>query len=161
MLAKKYRVKLSQEQREKLEELTRRGTVSVRKYKRARVLLLADENSERAGKKDAEIAELVDTSLSTVNRVRRRFVEEGLEVALSEKPRPGKPRTFSGRDRAAVTALATSEPPEGRARWSLRLLADKLVELEIVDSISHRTVRDILKKTNSSLTSNDNGVWES
>ena len=161
MLAKKYRVKLSQEQRKKLEDLTRRGTVSVRKYKRARVLLLADENSERAGKKDAEIAELVDTSLSTVNRVRRRFVEEGLEVALSEKPRPGKPRTFSGRDRAAVTALATSEPPEGRARWSLRLLADKLVELEIVDSISHRTVRDILKKTNSSLTSNDNGVCES
>ena len=124
MLAKKYRVKLSQEQRGKLEELTRRGTVSIRKYKRARVLLLADENSEHAGKKDAEIAGLVDTSLSTVNRVRRRFAEEGLDVALSEKPRPGKPRTFSGRDRAAVTALATSEPPEGRARWSLRLLAD-------------------------------------
>jgi transposase len=158
MLAKKYRVKLSQEQREKLEELTKGGTVSVRKYKRARVLLLADENSERGGKKDAEIAELVDTSLSTVSRVRRRFVKEGLELALSEKPRPGKPRTFSGRDRAAVTALASSEPPEGRARWSLRLLADKLVELEIVDSISHRTVRDILKKTSSSLTSNDNGV---
>jgi transposase len=161
MSAKKYRVKLSQEQREKLEELTRRGTVSVRMYKRARVLLLADENSERAGKKDAEIAELVDTSLSTVNRVRRRFVEEGLDVALRDKPRPGKPRTFSGRDRAAVTALASSAPPEGRARWSLRLLADKLVELEIVDSISHQTVRGILKKTNLGLTSNDNGVSES
>jgi transposase len=161
MSAKKYRVKLSQEQREKLEELTRRGTVSVRTYKRARVLLLADENSECAGKKDAEIAELVDTSLSSVNRVRRRFVEEGLEAAVRDKPRSGKPRTFSGRDRAAVTALASSAPPEGRARWSLRLLADKLVELEIVDSISHQTVGDILKKTSLSLTSKDNGVSES
>jgi transposase len=158
MRAKKYPVRLSQEQRKKLEELTRRGTVSVRTYKRARVLLLADENSPHGGKKDAEIAELADTSLSTVSRVRRRLVEEGLDVALKDKPRSGKPRTFSGRDRAAVTALASSAPPEGRARWSLRLLADKLVELQIVDSISHQTVRDILKKTNSSLTSKDNGV---
>ena len=161
MPAKKYRVRLSQEQREKLEELTRRGTISVRKYKRARVLLLADENSEQARKNDEQVAELVDTSLPTVHRVRRRFVEEGLDAALNEKPRPGKPRTFDGKDRAAVIALACSEPPEGHARWSLRLLADKLVELEIVDSISHRTVRDILKKTNLSLTSNDNGVLES
>lgn len=157
-MPKKYRVTLSKEQRGKLEDLTRRGTISVRKYKRARVLLLADENSEQGAKKDEEIAELVDTSVSTIHRVRRRFVDEGLEVALAEKPRPGKPRTFSGRDRAAITALASSEPPEGQARWSLRLLADKLVELEIVDDISHQTVRDILKKTNSSLTSNDSGV---
>lgn len=161
MPAKKYRVTLSKEQREELEDLTRRGTVSVRKYKRARVLLLADESNEQGAKKDEEIAELVNTSVSTSHRVRRRFVEEGLEAALTEKPRPGKPRTFSGRDRAAVTALASSEPPEGQARWSLRLLADKLVELEIVDDISHQTVRDILKKTNSSLTSNDSGVSES
>ena len=161
MPAKKYRVMLSKEQRKKLEDLTRRGTVSVRKYKRARVLLLADENSGQGAKKDEEIAELVNTSISTSHRVRRRFVEEGLEAALTEKPRPGKPRTFSGRDRAAVTALASSEPPEGQARWSLRLLADKLVELEIVDDISHQTVRDILKKTNFSLTSNDSGVSES
>lgn len=161
MPAKKYRVMLSKEQRKKLEDLTRRGTVSVRKYKRARVLLLADESREQGAKKDEEIAELVNTSISTSHRVRRRFVEEGLEAALTEKPRPGKPRTFSGRDRAAVTALASSEPPEGQARWSLRLLADKLVELEIVDDISHQTVRDILKKTNFSLTSNDSGVSES
>lgn len=161
MPAKKYRVRLAQEQRKKLEELTRRGTMSVRKYKRARVLLLADENGEQAGKKDEEIAELADTSLPTVHRVRRQFVAEGLEATLNEKPRPGKPRTFDGKDRAAVIALACSEPPEGHARWSLRLLADRLVELEIVDSISHRTVRDILKKTNLSLTSNDSGVLES
>ena len=161
MPVKKYRVMLSKEQRKKLEDLTRRGTVSVRKYKRARVLLLADESREQGAKKDEEIAELVNTSISTSHRVRRRCVEEGLEAALTEKPRPGKPRTFSGRDRAAVTALASSEPPEGQARWSLRLLADKLVELEIVDDISHQTVRDILKKTNFSLTSNDSGVSES
>ena len=161
MPAKKYRVMLSKEQRKKLEDLTRRGTVSVRKYKRARVLLLADESREQGAKKDEEIAELVNTSISTSHRVRRRVVEEGLEAALTEKPRPGKPRTFSGRDRAAVTALASSEPPEGQARWSLRLLADKLVELEIVDDISHQTVRDSLKKTNFSLTSNDSGVSES
>ena len=161
MPAKKYRVKLSKEQQEKLEELTRRGSMSVRKYRRARVLLLADENSELGCKKDAEVARLADTSLATVHRVRRRFVEEGLKAALSEKDRPGKPRTFDGKDRAAVTALACSAPPEGHARWSLRLLADKLVELEIVDSISHRTVRDILKKPNSSLTSDANGALES
>ena len=154
-------MRLSEEQRGKLEELTRRGTISVRKYKRARVLLLADENSEHGRKNDREVAELVDASLSTVHRVRRRFAEEGLEASLNEKSRPGKPRTFDGKDRAAVIALACSEPPAGHARWSLRLLADKLVELEIVDSISHRTVRDILKKTSSSLTSNDNGVLES
>ena len=161
MPAKKYRVRLSKEQREELEKLTRGGTISVRKYKRARVLFLADENSKQGQKKDGEIVELVDTSMSTVNRIRRRFVEEGLEAALNEKPRPGKPKTFSGKDRATVIALACSEPPEGRARWTLRLLADKMVELEFVDSISHKTVRDILKKTNLSLTSDDNGALES
>ena len=161
MPAKKYRVRLSKEQREELEKLTRGGSISVRKYKRARVLFLADENSKQGQKRDGEIVELVDTSMSTVNRIRRRFVEEGLEAALNEKPRPGKPKTFSGKDRATVIALACSEPPEGRARWTLRLLADKMVELEFVDSISHKTVRDILKKTNLSLTSDDNGALES
>jgi transposase len=161
MPAKKYRVRLGKEQREELEKVTRRGTISVRKYKRARVLLLADENSKDGRKKDKEIIRLVNTSLPTVGRVRRRFVEEGLEAALNEKPRPGKPKTFSGKDRASVIALACSEPPEGRGRWTLRLLADKMVELEFVDSISHKTVRDILKKTNFSLISGDNGALES
>lgn len=161
MPAKKYRVRLSQQERKRLEQLTSRGIICVRKYKRARVLLLADENSEHGSKKDEEITELADTSLSTVSRVRRRFMEEGFEAAVEEKPRPGRPRTFSGKERAAVIALACSEPPQGRARWSLRLLADKLVELGMVESISHRTVRDILKKTNLSLTSNDSGAWGS
>lgn len=161
MPAKKYRIRLSEKQREKLEVLTKRGTISIRKYKRARVLLLADENSKQGQKKDAEIVELVDTSMSTVNRIRRRFVEEGLEAALNEKPRPGKPKTFIGKDHATLIALACTEPPEGRARWTMRLLADKMVELEFVDSISHKTVRNMLKKMNFSLTENDSGVLES
>lgn len=161
MPAKKYRVRLTEKQRKRLEVLTKRGTISVRKYKRARVLLLADENSEQGRKRDEEIVKLVATSRSTVGRVRRRFVEEGLEAALDEKPRPGKPKTFSGKDQATVIALACTEPPEGRARWTLRLLADKMVEFEFVDSISHKTIRDMLKKTNFSLTANDNGVSES
>jgi len=161
MPAKKYRVRLTNKQRKRLEAITRRGTISVRKYKRARVLLLADERSKYGRKKDEEIANLVDTSLSTVGRIRRRFAEEGFKAALDEKPRPGKPKTFKGKVQATVIALACTEPPEGRARWTLRLLADKMVELEFVDSISHNTIRDILKKTNFSLISRDNGVSES
>jgi len=157
-MSKKYRVKLSQAQREILKELTSSGTIKVRVYKRARVLLLADEGHSDGSKSDKQIATQVDISIPTIQRVRRRFVEEGLEVALNEKSRPGARPKFRGRQRAAVTALACSEPPEGHARWSLRLLADKLVELEQVDSISHKTVGEILKKTNLSLTSKDMGA---
>lgn len=161
MPEKQYRVRLNTEQREEMEKLTRVGTISVRKYKRARVLLLADENSEAGCKKDDEIVRLVNTSLTTVVRIRRRFVQEGLESALNEKPRPGKPKTFSGKDRATILALACSDPPGGRARWTLRLLADKMVELGFVDNISHKTIRAVLKKTNFNLISKDNGVLES
>jgi transposase len=157
-MPKKYRVRLSQAQREILQELTSSGTIKVRVYKRARVLLLADEGHPDGSKSDKQIATHVDISIPTIQRVRRRFVEEGLAAALNEKSRPGARPKFRGRQRAAVTALACSEPPEGHARWSLRLLADKLVELEHVDSISHKTVGEILKKTNLSLTSKDNGA---
>jgi transposase len=157
-MPKKYRVELSKAQREILQELTSSGTIKVRAYKRARVLLLADEAQADGSKTDEQIATRVDISIPTIQRVRRRFVEEGLEAALNEKSRPGGRPKFSDRQRAAVTALACSEPPEGRARWSLRLLADKLVELEQVDSISHKTVGEILKKTNFSLTSKDIGA---
>lgn len=157
-MPKKYRVKLSQAQREILKELTSSGTIKVRVYKRARVLLLADEGHSEGSKSDKQIATQVGISIPTIHRVRRRFVEEGLEVALNEKSRPGARPKFRGRQRAAVTALACSEPPEGHARWSLRLLADKLVELEQVDSISYKTVGEILKKTNLSLTSKDIGA---
>lgn len=151
-MPKKYRVRLSKVQREKLHELTSSGTIKVRKYKRARVLLLANEAHKEGCKTDEEIAEQVDISTPTIQRIRQRFVEEGLEAALNERPRPGKPKTFSGQQRAEITALACSDPPEGYDRWSLRLLARKLVELETVESISHVTVQEVLKKTNSSLT---------
>jgi transposase len=151
-MPKKYRVKLSKVQRERLQELTNSGTIKVRKYKRARVLLLANEAHKEGCKTDEEIAKRVGISIPTIQRIRQRFVEEGLEAAINEKPRPGKPKTFNGQQRAEITALACSDPPVGYERWSLRLLARKLVELEMVESISHVTVREVLKKTNSSLT---------
>jgi transposase len=152
MPQRKYHVKLSATQRDELEKLTRSGTIKVRKYKRARVLLLADEAHKDGCKSDEQIAERVDVSRPTVERLRCRFAQEGLEAALGEKPRPGRPRKFNGKQRAEITALACSDPPAGHARWSLRLLANRLVELEIVESIHHDTVREVLKKTNSSHT---------
>ena len=149
---KKYGVKLSTAQREILIDLTSSGSIKVRVYKRARVLLMSDENREGGSKPGSQIAEEVDLSLATVQRVRRQFVEGGLEVALSEKPRTGAPRKFKERDRAKITALACAKPPKGHARWTLRLLAEKMVELELVESISHDTVDKVLKKTNLSLT---------
>lgn len=157
-MPKKYRVKLSKEQRELLEELTSQGTMKVRAYKRARILLLADEAQRVRRKTDEQIAAQVNTSTATVQRVRQRFVESGLEGALTEKPRSGAPPKITSRQRAQITSLACSDPPEGSARWSLRLLATKLVELELVDQISHDSVNRILKKMNLSLTSNDNGA---
>lgn len=148
---KKYRVKLTTAQREMLNELTSSGTIKVRVYKRARILLLSDENRAGGAKPGSQIAEEVDVSLATVQRIGRQFVQAGLEAALSEKPRSGAPRTFKEQDRAKITALACSKPPEGRARWTLRLLAEKMVELELVESISHDTVDKVLKKTNLSL----------
>lgn len=147
-----YRVKLSTAQRELLQELSSSGTIKVRAYKRARVLLLSDENRVGGAKPASQIAEEVDLSLATVQRVRRQFVKHGLEAALSEKTRAGAPRKFSERDRAKITALACAQPPQGHARWTLRLLAEKMVELELVESISHDTVDKVLKKTNFSLT---------
>ena len=147
-----YRVKLSTAQRESLKELSSSGTIKVRAYKRARVLLLSDENRAGGVKPASQIAEEVDLSLATVQRVRRQFVRDGLEAALSEKVRAGAPRKFSERDRAKITALACTQPPQGHARWTLRLLAEKMVELELVESISHDTVDKVLKKTNFSLT---------
>ncbi len=152
MSAKVYRVRLTKKQRKELKKMTHKGVISVRKFNRARVLLLSDEVQISNRKTDAEIAEVLDISEATVVRIRRRFVQEGLETSLNEKPRPGKPKQLSGKDKAAVVALACSDAPPGYARWTLRLLADKLVELELVDTISHTSVKTILKKTNLSLT---------
>ena len=140
MPARKYIVDLTSEERQELLELTRKGSQSVRKVRRARILLKADE-----GWKDKGIMAALDTSSTTVERTRKRFVEGGLEKALNEDPRPGQQRKLDGRGEAHLIALACSEAPAGHSHWTLRLLAGKLVELGVVDSISHETVRRTLK----------------
>ena len=142
MARKVYVVDLTDEERAFLQKMIRGGTASARKLRRAHTLLLADE-----GKTDREIAEALHTSLSTVHRTRRRFVEGGLERALNEDPRPGARRKLDERGEAVLETLARSEPPAGRKRWTLQLLADRLVELGVVDSISDETVRKVLKKS--------------
>tara|TARA_Y100000310_G_scaffold194719_1_gene194721 strand:+ start:86 stop:553 length:468 start_codon:yes stop_codon:yes gene_type:complete len=139
----KYVVDLTDEEREQALGLTQRGKSSARKIKRAQILLKADQ-----GLGDEQIAEVVGTSSSTVHRTRKRFVEEGLE-ALNERPRPGQPRKLTGKHEAHLIAVTCSEPPEGHARWTLRLLAGKVVELGFAQSVSPETVRQTLKKTNS------------
>ena len=150
MPAKKYRVFLNGKKRSTLKRLMDTGTEKARKITRARILLLADESprgiSRGMGKTDKEIVEALGVSARTVAATRQRFVEEGLAGALNEKPRPGRPPKLTGRDEAKLTAIACSEPPQGRVRWSVRLLADKLVELDVVDSISREAVRKYLKK---------------
>jgi transposase len=140
-LEKKYLVDLTPDERAQLESLTRGGKGSVREVKRALVLLAVDD-----GDKDEVAAGKARVSVGTVERLRRRFAEEGVQAALSERPRPGKPAKLDGRQEAYVIALACSEPPEGRARWTLRLLANRLVELEIAEDISHHTVGRLLKR---------------
>jgi len=142
MPAKKYIVELSAEEREQLLELTRAGKVSARKMKRAQILLKADE-----GWKDQKIVEALNTSRPTVERIRKRFVEGNLEKALNDDPRPGAKKKLDGRGEAHLLALSCSEAPDEAEHWTLRLLADQLVELGMVESISHDTVGRVLKKT--------------
>jgi DNA-binding transcriptional ArsR family regulator len=154
IMKKKYPVILSETEREELKRLIAAGTAPARKLTHARILLKADQSPEGPGWVDEAIAEAVETSQPTVSRVRKRYFEEGLEAALNRRP-PNREyrRKLDGEQEARLIALACSEPPEGQARWSLRLLADKLVELEIVEEeISYQTVRRTLKKTSSSRT---------
>lgn len=159
-MPKKYKVELTKEEEEQLQEIICKGSAKVRIYKRAQVLLLTNEKRKSGAKSDEQIAEVVFLSPATVQRIRQRYVEGGLANSLYDKARPGAPKKFTGQDRAQVTALACSMPPEGRSRWTLRLLAQKMVELEYVDSMSYDTVQQVLKKTNLSLTSNELGVSE-
>lgn len=142
MPAKKYIVTLTYEERQELLALTRAGKISARKMKRAQILLKADENW-----KDKDIIAALNTSRSTVERMRKRYVEGGLDKALNEEPRPGAKRKLDGRAEAYLIALACSDPPEDSDHWALRLLADELIELGMVESISHEAVRQYLKKT--------------
>jgi transposase len=154
---KKYVVYLTQEERTQLETLVRRGRAHTRKLLYARILLKADANGPDHWT-DERIAEAFEISTATVARERRRYWEDGLEVALMPK-KPGRPRrrVLDGRAEAHLLALACSEAPEGRERWSMRLLADRMVELGYADSVSYETVRRTLKKTSSSLTSSASG----
>jgi len=126
----------------KLKELTKKGNIKARKQNRCRILLLAAE-----GKSQYEIANTLKMSRVTVNQICQRYEKGGLENALNEKARPGAPNIFSGKQKVKITALACTEAPDGKSQWSIRLLADKAVELKIVDSISHTGIREILKKT--------------
>lgn len=145
-MQQRYSVHLTDAQRDSLKALIAAGTAPARKLAHARILLKADE-----GWTDAAIVEAVEISQPTISRVRKQFVEQGLEAALNRRaPRREYRYKLYGEQEARLIALACSEPPPGQARWTLRLLADKLVELEVVDEISYQTVRRRLKKTTSS-----------
>ncbi len=145
MSQKQFRVQLSARERDRLQEIIRSGKHKARKITRCRILLLADGPH---GKTDQEIADALHVCLATIFNIRRRYALEGLERAIHEGPRSGQPPKFKGRAAAKITAIACSTPPAGQAKWSLRLLADRVVELKIVDSISHQSINNILKKTN-------------
>ncbi len=134
-------VKLTKEDREYLNQFIRRGKAPARSQTRARILLMADEGHSNEG-----IAEALKTTRPTVNRIRKRYCQEGLNSAINEKPRSGAPPKINGTIEAQVTLLACSEPPEGRSSWTMQLLADKLVELEAIESISAMSIQRILKK---------------
>jgi homeodomain-containing protein len=157
---KKYVVELTKDERKRLRKLISAGSAPARMLNRARILLKADlgEYSEGRALIDRELAGMLETSTATVQRVRERFCTQGLDAAL-ERSVPDRvyKRTLDGRAEAHLIALACSEPPQGRSQWSLRLLADKAVELGIVERVSHETVRRTLKKTNSGLISSNNG----
>ena len=158
---KKYVVALTEDERERLHKLISAGSAPARMLNRARILLKADVGRHSEGAEpllDREIAPMLETSTATVQRVRERFCRQGLEAAL-ERSAPDRlyRRAFDGRAEARLIALACSEAPQGRERWSMRLLADKAVEMGIVESVSHETVRKTLKKTNFAPTSSRAG----
>ncbi len=149
MPAKKYRVKLTAEEHDYLKQLIRKGKMSARKISHAQILIHADEGRATGSLKDADIAQAIHVSRLTVERVRKRFVEEGLESALNPKVQARRrAKKLDGKAEAFLVATACSSAPDGRSDWTLQLLADRLVECEIVDSISGETVRQTLKKTN-------------
>lgn len=151
-MSKKYIVKLTPEERQLLERLTKKGKAPAYKINHARILLKADTNQLDGGWIDEAISIALDISISTIERVRRLFVEQGIEAALTRAtPSNSRARKLDGEQEAHLIAIACSQPPSGQARWTLRLLASHMVSLEIVDDISHETVRQTLKKTSLNL----------
>lgn len=155
-----YRVELTDAQRADLRTRIGTGVAPARQLTRARILLKADHAEAGPGWTDGAIAGALEVNRTTVSHVRRQFVQDGLAAALARK-RPDRtyPQLIDGDAEAKVIAVACSTPPDGQARWSLRLLADELVRLEVVDAISHETVRQTLKKTRSSRGWSRNGAW--
>lgn len=149
---KKYKVTLTQEERQELDAIITKGRVAARKRIHAQILLQADEADRKKGWIDTDIAEAYHVSARTVERVRQRFVEGGLQTALQPRaPQENRSRKFDGKKEAQLITLACGSAPEGYARWTLQLLADKMVELKYMESISDEGVRNVLKKTNLSL----------
>ena len=148
MPKKKYIVTLTHVERTLLEALTNKGKTAAYKVNQARILLLADTNRVEGGWKDEAISQALNISVATIERVRQRLVEEGLEAALSRKPQENrKPRRLDGEQQAHLIALACSQPPTGQRSWTMRMLADRMVEFGYVETVSHETVRQTLKKT--------------
>jgi transposase len=154
MPKKRYIVKLTSEERAELEALTRKGQVRARKMKRAQILLKAD-----TGATDAQIMAALEVSRPCVERLRKRFVEGGLPRALNEDPRPGQLPKLDGKQQARLVAEACSAPPAGHARWTLALLADRVVRLGFAERISRETVRRVLQKTTANPGSSRNGAF--
>ena len=148
----RYVVELTSEERNQLKQLLSKGRLAAYKQLHGRILLLADQGPYGGEKmSDTAIARALDCGQATVERIRKRLVMEGFEAALGRKHRTNYEYKLDGKDEAHLIALACSKPPKGHNRWTLRLLADKMVELEYVDSLSYQTVRRTLKKTNLSL----------
>lgn len=149
MPKKKYIVTLTPSERTLIEQLTKKGKAAAYKVNDARIMLLADAKRLEGGWKDEAISQALNISVATIERVRQRLVEEGLESALSRKPQENrKPRRLNGEQEARLIALTCSEPPTGQGSWTMRMLANRMVELGYVEAVSHETVRQTLKKTN-------------
>ncbi len=155
----RYRVTLTEQERKDLETLTRNGKTGAKKFIHARALLLCDAGFDGPAWPVADVAEALGITSRTIEHLKKRFVEEGIEAALERKLREKPPRdvVFDGAFEARLISLACSEAPEGHDRWTVRLLADKAVELKFASSVSHMTVQRVLKKTNLSLTSANTG----
>lgn len=144
----KKQIRLTEEERQKLKQMNKSGKHSARVLGRARILLLLDQ-SQGETRKPVEIADAMMTSMGTVYNIKKRYLEGGMEQALNDRPRPGAVPKITGEVEAQLLAITCGDPPEEHERWTLRLLANKLVELELVDSISHVAVGEVLKKTRS------------
>ena len=158
-MSPRYKVTLTEEERNDLETMTRRGKTNAKKFIHARVLLLCDSGTKGPAWKVSDAADALGITNRTIEHIKQRFVEEGIEAALERKPLEKPPREviFDGAFEARLIAIACSDVPEGHCRWTVRLLADKAVELKIAETVSHMTVQRVLKKTNLNLTSVNTG----